>query len=48
MKKLSDARGDIIDLFEKRTFPYKDKKNKRKEKEESEEELDKNEFLKIF
>ena len=48
MKKLSDARGDTIDLFEKRTFPYKDKKIRIKEKEESEEELDENEFFKIF
>ena len=32
-KKLSDARNDIIDLFEKGTFPYKGNVFKTKEKE---------------
>ena len=33
-KKLLDARKDIIDLFEKGTFPYKTNVFKTKEKEE--------------
>ena len=36
-KKLFDARDDIIDLFEKGIFPYKDNVFKTKEEEESEE-----------
>ena len=42
-KKLSDARDEIIDLFEKETFPYKGNVFKTK-KEESEE----NRFLKYI
>ena len=44
-KKLFDARDDIIDLFEKGIFPYKDNAFKTKEKEELKEELDKNRFF---
>ena len=36
-KKLFDARDDIIDLFEKGTFPYKGNVFKTKEEEESQE-----------
>ena len=36
-KKLSDARDEIINLFEKGIFPYKDNVFKTKEEEESEE-----------
>ena len=36
-RKLSDTRDEIVDLFEKGTFPYKGKEEKKKEKEESEE-----------
>ena len=36
-KKLFDARDDIIDLFEKGTFPYKGNVFKTKEEEESRE-----------
>ena len=39
-RKLSDARDDIIDLFEKGTLPYKGSAFKTKE-EESEEESEK-------
>ena len=48
-KKLFDARDDIIDLFEKGTFPYKGNEFKTKEKEqpeESEEKLDENKIFK--
>ena len=48
-KKLSDARDEIINLFEKGIFPYKGNVFKTKEKEESEEEsekLDENKFFK--
>ena len=38
-RKLSDARNDIINLFQKGIFPYKDNTFKTKEKE-SEEELE--------
>ena len=34
---MSDARDDIINLFEKRTFPFKGNVFKTKEEEESEE-----------
>ena len=34
-RKLSDARDEIINLFEKGTFPYKGNVFKTKEKEES-------------
>ena len=44
-KKLSDARDDIIDLFEKGIFPYKDNAFKTKEEGELKEELDKNKFF---
>ena len=52
-KKLSDARDEIINFFEKWIFPYKNKTFKAKEKEESEEEsaedsekeLDENKFF---
>ena len=37
-RKLSDARDEIINFFEKGVFPYKDKTFKTKEKEESEKE----------
>ena len=41
-----DARDDIIDLFEKWTFPFKSNVSKtKKKKEESEEELDENKFF---
>ena len=42
-RKLFDARDNIIDLFKKGTFPYKDNafKTKEKETEESEEKLQK-------
>ena len=45
-KKLSDARDDIIDLFEKGIFPYKDNAFKTK-KEKSEEESEENKLEKI-
>ena len=45
-RKLSDAIDEIIDLFEKGTFPYKNNIFKTEEKEESEEELDENKFFK--
>ena len=44
--KLPDARDDIIDLFRKRTFPYKGNVFKTKEKE-SEEESEGNKLEKI-
>ena len=47
-KKLSDARKDIIDLFEKGIFPSKGNVYKTKEKEESDEELDEKEFFKYI
>ena len=50
-KKLFDARDDIIDLFEKGTFPYKGNVFKSKEKEELEEEseeLEENKFFKCI
>ena len=40
-----DARDDIIDIFEKRIFPYKD--NAFKTKGESEEESEENKFKNI-
>ena len=40
-KKLFDARDEIVNLFEKGTFPYKGNKFKTKEKEE----LDENKFF---
>ena len=47
--KLSDARDEIINFFEKWIFPYKNKTFKTKEKEESEKEsekeLDENKFF---
>ena len=43
---MSDAIDEIIDLFEKGTFPYKNNIFKTEEKEESEEELDENKFFK--
>ena len=43
MKELFDARDDIIDLFKKGIFPYKDNVFKTEEKEESE-----NEFFKYI
>ena len=43
---MSDARDEIIDLFEKGIFLYNDKIFKTKEKEESEEKSEKNEFFK--
>ena len=42
---MSDARDEIINLFEKGIFPYNDKIFKTKEKEESEEELKENKFF---
>ena len=45
-KKLSDARDDIIDLFEKGIFPYKDNAFKTK-KEKSEEESEEKKLEKI-
>ena len=46
-KILSNARDEIINLFEKETFPYKGHVFKTKEKSEEEsEELDENEFFK--
>ena len=42
---MSDARYEIIDLFEKGIFPYNDKIFKTKEKEESEEELKEKKFF---
>ena len=42
---MSDARDEIINVFEKRIFPYNDKTFKTKEKEESEEELKENKFF---
>ena len=54
-RKLSDARDEIINLFEKGTFPYKDNTFKTKEKEwekeseeESEEESEKERFKKLL
>ena len=54
-RKLSDARDEIINLFEKGTFPYKDNTFKTKEKEwekeseeESEEESEKERFKKFL
>ena len=47
-KELFDARDDIIDLFEKGIFPYKDNVFKTEEKEKSDEELDENEFFKYI
>ena len=51
-KKLSDARDEIINFFEKWIFPYKDKtfqtKEKKESEEESEEELKENKFLKYI
>ena len=54
-RKLSDARDEIIYLFEKGTFPYKDNTFKTKEKEwekeseeESEEESEKERFKKFL
>ena len=44
-EKLSDARDEIINVFEKGIFPYNDKLFKTKEKEESEEELKENKFF---
>ena len=44
-KKLSDARDEIINLFEKGKFPYKGNLFKTKEKEQSDEELDENKFF---
>ena len=50
-KKLSDVRDEIIDLFEKGTFPYKGNvfqtKKKEKSEEESEEESEENKLEKI-
>ena len=40
-KKLSGARDDIIDLFEKGTFPYKGNVFKTKEEESGENKLEK-------
>ena len=45
-KTLSDARDEIINLFEKGIFPYEGNLFKTKEKEESDEELDENKFFK--
>ena len=44
-RKLSDARDEIIDLFEKGIFPYKDNAFKTKE-EESEKELEEKMIIK--
>ena len=46
MKKLFNARDEIINLFKKVIFLYKYNVFKTKEKEELEEELDKNKFSK--
>ena len=52
VRKLSDARDEIFNFFEKGVFPYKDKIFKTKEKEESEEEseeeLKENKFFKYI
>ena len=40
-RKLFDARDDIIDLFEKGTFPYKGNVFKTKEEESEENKLEK-------
>ena len=40
-KTLSDARDEIIDLFEKRTFPFKGNVFKTKEEESEENKLEK-------
>ena len=45
-KKLSDARDDIIDLFEKGTFPYKGNVFKTKEEESKKERIKK--FIKYI
>ena len=45
-KKLSDAREDIIDLFEKGTFPYKGNVFKTKEEESKKERIKK--FIKYI
>ena len=50
-RKLSDARDEIINFFEKGIFPYKDNTFKTKEKKsekESEEELEENKFFKYI
>ena len=47
-RKLSDARDEIINLFEKRIFPYNDEIFKTEEKEESKEELEENKFFKYI
>ena len=50
-RKLLDVKKDIIDLFEKGTFPYEDNVFKTKEKEELEEEseeLEENKFFKYI
>ena len=44
-KKVFDVRDDIIDLFEKRIFPYKDNVFKTEKKEESEGKFDENKFF---
>ena len=52
VRKLSDARDEIFNFFEKGVFPYKNKIFKTKEKEESEEEseeeLKENKFFKYI
>ena len=48
MKELFDARDDVIDLFKKGIFRYKDNVFKTEEKEESENESDENEFFKYI
>ena len=47
-RKLSDARDEIINLFEKGIFPYKDNtlKTKEEKKEQKEQQTSKNELLK--
>ena len=45
-KTFSDARDEIINLFEKGIFPYEGNLFKTNEKEESDEELDENKFFK--
>ena len=50
-RKLLDVKKDIIDLFEKGTFPYKGNVFKTKEKEDLEEEseeLEENKFFKYI
>ena len=42
---MSDAREEVINLFEKGIFPYKGNLFKTKEKEELDEELDENKFF---